>query len=229
MSRLGLALLLLASLAMRPGAALAKAEALSPDDARRVVLDYATCIVKSKHEQAAKSLIVNADSAGIRRDFSRLIDGHCLRPNVDSIEFTADLFRYALADALVAAEFADGGPGDFSDRRPLVHITGPSPADVETALAKAKPGKERDRVLSIYKAAQAAPVLSRYGECVVRHNPTGARLWALTKPGTPEEMSVINALRPSFAHCLKDGTVAFSKATMRGTVALNYYRLAHAL
>ena len=228
MRRLLLPRLLVLGLAMGPGEALAQAGRPSPDEARRLVLDYATCIVERSHDKAAQALLANADDDTIKRDFRRLIDGRCLRFDVDSIGFDADFYRYALADALVAAEFADHGPSDFSDRPPLAHLPSPTPADLDAALAEARSAKARDDATREFQEAQVVAGLSRYGECVVREDPNSARLWLLTRPGSREEASRIDALRPSFGACLKDGTVDFSKATLRGTVALNYYRLAHA-
>jgi hypothetical protein len=223
-----LPLLVGASVATSPAAAATDASTIKPDEARKVVLDYAACVVKRAHAKAAEVLLANADNAAILRDFHRLIDSYCVGPGVASIKFDADQFRYALADALVASEFAGGGPADFSDRPPLAHFAEPTPAELASALAKAKSPKQRDRVLSNFHSEEAVAALSRYGECVVRVDPTDARSWILTKPGSPEEATRIDALRASFGACLKSGTVTFSKATLRGTVALNYYRLAHA-
>ncbi len=151
----------------------------------------------------------------------------CL-PMSSSIGFSNDLFRFALADALVASEYASGGPTDFSDRALLTHHSGPTRADLDAALAKEKSAKKRDEVRGWFLQAESSTALSRYGECVARVDPVDARLWMLTKPGSSEEATRIDALRPAFGACLKEGKVAFSKATLRGTVALNYYRLAHA-
>jgi hypothetical protein len=227
-SRFPPTLLCLACLALCSSAATAQSITSNPDESRRVVLDYATCVVKRLHDKAAKALLDNADNATIKRDFGRLIDGDCLRFDVDRVKFQADFFRYALADALVRAEFAGGGPADLSDRPPLAHRAAPTPADLAAALAEAKSAKDRDEVQAGFQASQAMAGLSRYGECVVRANPTGARLWILSKPGSTDEAGRIDTLRPSFGACLKDGKVVFSKATLRGTIALNYYRLAHA-
>jgi len=60
---------------------------------------------------------------------------------------------------------------------------------------------------------------------IVRDDPVKARQWLLTPPGGPEEISRINDLRPSFSACLLGGTMKFNRTVMRGTVAINYYRL----
>jgi len=217
-----------ALIAICSNAALASDEGLSPDEVRRVVANYATCIVRHSHDQAAKALLADADNFMIKQDFRRLINGDCLRPDVQEIGFGTDLYRYALAEALVNAEFAKGGPSDFSDRPPLMHHPGPTQAQIDAAVAAEKSNKKRAKIREAYEEQQIVPALSQYGECVVRVDPVGTRLWILSKPGSSEEAGRIEDLRHSFGMCLKDGKVVFSKETLRGTVALNYYRLTHA-
>lgn len=226
MTRQAIPLLLLVSLALAPLSVRAKDP--TPDEARRVSTEYASCIVKHNHDKASEALLADVDNDTLQRKFRGLIDNTCLPSDADSLKFAGDLYRYALADALVAAEFADSGPDDFSDRLPLSHLPSPTQAELDAALAKAGSAKKRDQVLTGFQKKEGVSLLSRYGECVARQDPRDVRLWLLTKPGTPEENGRIDALRPTFAACLEGGTVAFSKATMRGTVALNYYRLAHA-
>ena len=193
-----------------------------------MVLDYATCVVKWSHDKAARAVLAAADNEAIRHDLAGFINGDCVALDVVTMKFGGDLYRYALADALVRSEFTDGGPTDFSDRPPLTHRQAPTQTDIDAALANEASVKKRDALMRGFEAQKVVAALSQYGECVVRADPTGARFWILTKPASSEEASRIDALRPSFGACLKDGTVAFSKATLRGTVALNYYRLAHA-
>ena len=217
-----------ALIAVWSNAAWARDEGPGPDEVRRVVANYATCIVRHSHDQAARALLADSDNSMIKQDFRRLIDGDCLRPDVKEIEFGSDLSRYALADALVNAEFAKGGPSDFSDRPLLMHRQGPTQAQIDAAVAAVKSDKKRAKTREAYEEQKIVPALSQYGECVVRVDPVGTRLWILSKPGSTEEAARIDALRHAFGVCLKDGKVVFSKETLRGTVALNYFRLAHA-
>lgn len=211
-----------------PAQGWAQSRNVTAEEARDIVAEYATCVVKHNHDKAANVLLLNADTDTIKRDFARLIQPRCVQSGVQSIGFDADQFRYALAGALVSAEFAGDGPSDFSDRPLLTHLPAPARSDLDAALAKAGSAKERDEALSGFRKAEAVAGLSRYGECVVRADPAGARLWVVSELDSREEESRIDALRPSFGACLKDGQVSFSKDTLRGTLALNYYRLAHA-
>ena len=52
----------------------------------------------------------------------------------------------------------------------------------------------------------------------------------MTTPGSAQETAQFGAMTTAFATCLPEGqTLAFGKLALRGTVAINYYRLAHAV
>jgi hypothetical protein len=51
----------------------------------------------------------------------------------------------------------------------------------------------------------------------------------MTQPASVEEATAFQQLVPEFAACLPSGQkLEFNKATLRGTIAMNFYRLAHA-
>ena len=144
------------------------------------------------------------------------------------MRFGSDLYRYALADALVRADFSKEGATTFSDRLPLAHLQ-PMPFEQRDDAAAKLKGRKKADFLKDYEKDFAVSWLSKYGECVVRADPVNARLWLLTVPDVPEETSRINAMRPAFAACLEPGEpMKFNRTTMRGAVAINYYRLAKA-
>jgi len=198
--------------------------------ARKIAYDYALCVIKARHKRAADAIIANSDNKTIEEKYPDLIIGDCLIRVSDAgaLQFGGDQYRYALANALVATEFMDKGESDFSNRLPLAHFRAPDKAVLEKELAEAKSKKRRKLLQEEFDKAAAISALSRYGECIVRSDPARSRLWILTPPDGPEETSRINDLRPSFAQCLVGGTAKFSRSTMRGIVAINYFRLAHA-
>jgi hypothetical protein len=64
---------------------------------------------------------------------------------------------------------------------------------------------------------------------VVRVNPAAARTLLLTRPESAEEKAAFATMNLAFATCLPEGvTMSFGKTALRGTVAMNYYRLAKA-
>ena len=144
------------------------------------------------------------------------------------MKFGGDLYRYALANALVNADFAKKADVDFEDRLPLAHIAVPAQSVLDASLHGIKSMRKRQQAQADFRESVGVAWLSRFGECVVRQAPTKARAWLLTPINVAEETSRINDLRSAFSECLGEGTLKFNRVTMRGTVALNYYRLAMA-
>jgi hypothetical protein len=173
------------------------------------------------------------------RDYPSLIVGDCLvaqrgirnDPGISSVKmsFEGDLYRYALADALVSKELASAPVPDFSAVAKLDHrMPGAEPLRV-SAKGKRMSQRKYDAAMKDYGEAVAFSYLSFYGECVVRNAPSDSRALLLTVPDSPEEKTRFDALRPAFAECLSAGTsLTFGRTTLRGTIAINYYRLARA-
>lgn len=212
-----------------PTMAFAKSETKEAQ-VRRIIFDYAKCVVRSRHDKAAEVILSNFDNSIITHDYSSLIDGDCLGKVAGSVslKFPADLYRYALADALVNMDFATREVESFENRLPLAHPAMPASMERDTLIAATKSKTKKAEIAQKFQNEMTIAWLSRYGECIVRQEPKNVRYWLLTVPNIPEEVSRIDALRPAFAACLDNGTLKFNRITLRGTVALNYYRLAMA-
>lgn len=197
-------------------------------EARSVMHEYARCVVGRHGRKAEEAILANVNNRDIKDDYRELVDGLCLQQvaSYGQMSFKGDLYRYALAEALVDRDYAKEGPSSLADRAPLTHLPAPDPAALQTKLAAAKTGANRKAAQESYDQAAAASWLSRFGECVVRQDPEGARKWLATKTSSPDEDAAIDVLRPAFAGCLDDGSMKFNRTIMRGTVALNYFRLA---
>jgi hypothetical protein len=64
---------------------------------------------------------------------------------------------------------------------------------------------------------------------VVRIAPQDAKTLLATVPDNVEETVRFKALQPAMGRCLPEGaTLKFGRTTLRGTIAVNYYRLAMA-
>lgn len=199
---------------------------------RETIDAYGACIVKKQPARAAQAIRENVDNGTLMRKYKRLIDGSCLPlPKGQQLEarFSGDQYRYALADALVRREFAATPAPDLSSVARLDHRDpGEPPARVD---ARGRPVKDKDyrEALENYQRARAFTFLSRYGECVVRVDPAAARALLMTTPESAEEAERFAAMNTSFATCLPEGeTVKLGKLALRGTIAINYFRLAHA-
>ncbi|WP_293883463.1 hypothetical protein [Sphingomonas sp.] len=199
-------------------------------EVRSIMYDFATCVIKKNHRRAADAIISNVNNTEMLKRYSDLADGKCLGAVAGNVQlsFVGDQFSYALADALVNADFAVSGPVDFANKLPLAPLSRTMKAEFEASLEKEKSKRMRVKMEENFRKNQTLTWLSSYGECVARQNPPAVRLWLLTKPSGPEELSRINVLRPAFAACMDKGTVSFGRVVMRGTVAINYYRLAMA-
>lgn len=212
------------------GCALADAAPSSKErhEIRVLVQKYAKCIVQRHHNEAKVALLSDVDNDDIVAHHGSIVDENCMAPGT-SVRFPADMYRYALAEALIKADFLITGPASFEDRLPLAHLAMPSRPDLDKGMAAAKSSSTRKKMRDDYDKKLATAALSQYGECVSRYDPAGSRLWILTPPDGPEELSRIKAMMPAFSQCLESGEkIAFGREMLRGAVALNYYRLANA-
>jgi len=211
--------------------AVAKDDAADKAKMRTVTAKYATCVVRKYHDKASEAILSMVNNGTINRQFQRILDADCLRDAAGygyDMRFPLDTYRYALADALVNADFATRGETSFANRLPLAQPAIITPEDEAKAIAKAKGQRQRKEIENDIATMKSLGFLSRYGECVVRQDPVNARYWLLTPPETPEETSRVNALRSAFGACLDSGTIKLTRTLVRGIVAVSYYRLAMA-
>ena len=158
-------------------------------EVRKIFHDYAACVVNGHHKLASEAILADADNSQILSKYSALIDEGCMGRTGGAVQakFAGDSYRYALADALVSAEFKNGGPTDFADRLPLAHLIPPTQAELDTVLAKTKSHRKQTALKEGFAKQKVVVNLSRYGECIVRQNPVAARYWLLTRPDVPEK------------------------------------------
>lgn len=199
---------------------------------RQLAYEYAKCVVARHQAAASEALLNNVDNQTMMERYRALIDGDCLVRSTHAsakMSFPGDLYRYALADALVARELPSTVMADLSKVPPLARGSAPEPPIPLPANASKADRKRYENALKSFTEAQSFRVLGEYGECIVRENPGAARTLLSTEPETAAEDSSFEALRLTFADCLPEGTtLTFGKVVLRGTIAENYYRLAHA-
>ena len=224
------ALALGAGLALSAPPAWAQDAELSTRETRALMHAYAKCVVGRQAKRASEAIAANAPNRTIVRNYPQLIIGDCLvrqSRHAAKMRFGGDLYRYALADALVARELASGAAPDFSAAPRLDHRDpGPAPTQVGPGGRKLKRA-EYEAAVESHNEDSAFAFISRYGECVVRARPAEARALLGTAPDSTEESARFTALRPALARCLSEGqTLSFGRTVLRGTIAVNYYRLA---
>lgn len=200
-------------------------------ETRRLLDDYGRCIVKRWPKLAGDAIRRNADNSELMKRYRVLIDGSCLPVRGQGalrVKFEGDQYRYALADALVRQELAAVPPPVLDDVPQLQRREPVEPSKLSRSGKPLKPAQYAAAVRG-YEQAQAFDYLSRYGECVVRIDPAAAKALLMTAPETSEESARFAAMSTALATCVAEGrTMSFGKLALRGTIAVNYYRLAKA-
>ena len=199
---------------------------------RALMHAYARCVVGAQPARASEAILRNADNSVILRDYRRLIVPGCLSAQVKQrteMRFGGDLYRYALADALVGRELARLPVPDL-DKVPRLSHREPGTAPTPIAANGKRLSKRKyEAAVKSYQDEVAYSYLSKYGECVVRVDPASAKALLLATPDSAPEAAMFNTLGPALGQCLPEGqTLKFGKVALRGTIAINYYRLAHA-
>ena len=229
---LRLVLLPMALLGLPGLASAAEAEPeFSTRETRAMMHDYAECVVEKQRAKASEAIVANVDNAALMRRYPMLISPTCLSDTAKSsvqMRFTGDLYRYALADALVNRELAGWTAGDLAAVPRLAHGEPGEPPAKTTPSGKPVGKRKYEAALEAYSTRSGFAYLSRFGECVVRSDAQNSKGLVLTRPDTPQEAAAFAALRPALQTCLPEGeTLRFGKVALRGTIAINLYRLAH--
>ena len=196
---------------------------------RKIMADFARCVVNSQLKRATEVIVANIDNVTIEKRYGLLIDGKCLNQTAGSVTLTmgGDLFRYALADAIFQKTLAQQTPVNFAQAPKLEHVSFGDRVAFEASMAKNTNKRKRERMQYSFDQNNAVAYLSRYGECIVRLDSISARNLLLTPVASPSERSAISQFRPTLAECLIPGsTVTFNAALIRGVAAINYVRLA---
>ena len=177
------------------------------------------------------AIVAGLGSSEMLARFPQLLQESCVPGqlgDVVQVKFSEDQYRYAIADALVRRELAAVPPPALEDVAPLGH-GGPAAPPTIDGRARPMAGRALDAAVRSYDKQRAANYMWRYGECVVRVDPAAAKALLMTEPGSKEENARFSAMGTAFGTCLAEGkSLEFGKADLRGTVAVNYYRLAHA-
>lgn len=204
------------------------------DKTRKIQADFGQCVIE-KHLARAQHFVLtpNMEQSARRKDVSAIADGYCLAVVAAAagdveMKFPVDTMRYALADALVRKEFSAGAAASIEDAAPLEQ---PKLEEEDYQLeAGKKPRKGELEQLQENRQKQLSLIyLAGFGECVVRADPANSYVLLMSDAETPQETTAFKAMMPAFGSCLAAGqSLEFNEVILRGTIAMNYYRLAHA-
>ena len=191
---------------------------------RKVHSGYGACVVRRNHADSVRLIADGVDNSVVMKKYPKLIDGDCLVKAANpksgiGMQLPGDMLRYAIADALVARDLATSELTDLDRVAPLRHPVLEPTLMPESISPEAKETKIALRKAEIF--------MSTFGECVVRADPQHALKLLRTKVATVEEAAALTPLAGAFGKCAPGGaSFKVNRTMMRGTIAVNYYRLA---
>jgi len=189
-------------------AAIPSEKAISANDNRRIMYDFAACTVRRWRNGVKQFLETAPGSAESIKLATKLSVGSCLMNG--SITFKDASYRAAAYDVMYHLDFAKkDAPLDFSSIPPIEYAQQGEGMTAEDAASQA--------------------VLRQLADCSVRSEPDKARLLILAPIGSPAETAAFSAFLPSVSGCMtNDVTLKFSKFTLKGFVGEALYRLSTA-
>jgi hypothetical protein len=206
--------------------------AFSDADLRQIYKEYGECIVARFPRQASAALLQNIDDQTLIKKKGVLIIGDCLKPPKGvrtSLNLQADRVRYAIADALVRTELSQVGPPDVKSVPALALWDVSQPPSAKSPSGRPLRNADYQAELQEYQEKMAFRAFAIFGECVVRADAASSRSLLATQPETRAEDTAFAQLQGALSACLPAGKkLAFTKQSLRGTIAVNYYRLAKA-
>ena len=196
---------------------------IDPDDVRSVAQQFATCVVK-RHADIAETYVLDYSLWLEQAKFQRLFDPGCVPTDgrgFRAISGKRQQMSFALAEALVRRRYPLPVTADVLKAAPLDHDLAPARKPDKPPTAEQLVAWEQERM--------ANEAISILGECVVRANPLAAHGLLLTKTASELESRYLAALQPTAGNCIEKGaSISLTKYSLRGTIALNYFRLAKA-
>jgi hypothetical protein len=199
---------------------------VSLQEERKIVQNYARCVVGRRPEAAAEVVLSPSNNKTLVKNYPDMFFEGCVDGLTEALTFPGDLFRYAMANALVEREVARSAPIDPSIMPPLAHADPGLPPASTDARGRPLSKKRRDKAMARFAVAVAYSQVSRFGECVIRTDPAGSHRLLNTKITSDAEAAAIRALKRPLDGCLAKGEkMTLTKEVLRGTIALNYYRL----
>ena len=208
-----------------PAEAQTNRETLPPGQARVLVESYARCVVRFQAVRVRAAL--QAYFAAGESDLP--VDRDCVGNAAYStaeMSFTSEANRYALAEALYAADYG---------KRPAIAFDA-VPMERPPEIGEIDPAKlpsDARRAQAIRESHDRA-VVTRYllivGDCVARTAPDATKSLVMSGVETRAEAAALATIQPTLAECLPKGqTVRFNRTSLRGILALSAYRLSDAV
>ncbi len=176
------------------------------DDARKVMDQFAVCVLDRRGKMVIDALAMPSDSPEQNELFKYFSKTECIASA--HMQFNGTAFRGSLYKALVRKKFG---------RKEIF------PAPVAGGGSEAIP-----QTNEVGGAGEAGRL--RFASCVIHKDPANARVAIVATAGSPNEKAALAALANVYGQCLYQGeTFRFNKVRLIGLLAEAYYRDATAL
>ncbi len=184
-------------------AAVSRAAEKSPALARKVMADFAECILKRSPGATAQYLAMFPQSEEARKALLGMMTSDCLGGG--NIRFPPELFRGAVYQRMYIRDFGNTPIPSLDAVAPIDYAVG-SNAEI--------------------KSAPQSIGLRQFADCIVRATPGTAHRLLITALGSIEEQSAFSELSRAMSQCLPSGLeLQFSKSTLRALIGEVAYRL----
>jgi hypothetical protein len=175
------------------------------DAARKVMDQFAACILDRRRKIVLDALAMPPDSPEQNNEFRYLSKTECIADA--QMHFNGPAFRASLYKALVRKQFG---------RKEVFPVA-------ESATSETM---QEGNVPSVLNKAG----LLKFASCVIHKDPTNARTAILATAGSPNEHDAMAALANVYGQCLyADNKLHLSKGNLLALLAEAYYRDASAL
>jgi hypothetical protein len=189
----------------------AEAEAMG----RKVLADYAECVVQAQPSLARKYVLTPVGERMPEDEFRKVMGPRCLGFLRGKLRMRYQQYRAALAERLITVELKGRGPIDPAAKPALIWTEPKAPT------------RDDETTREGYSMAVAEMYMGKLGECIVRANPGAAQALLATKISDAAELTAFRALSPAIPACVPTGeTLKLNRATLREAIAISYYRLA---
>lgn len=213
-------------------APLSVAQAAQPDAhlTRTLLAEYGKCIVKREPARARAFVLSSGVFDPSDPDNRRLVQRECVNmQRFSAMRFANETMKGAAAEALIKRDGMRIDPASLIPIPPLAQIE-PWPVRTVDAIGKPLSADRISRQQQGHDNRVAELARARLAECVVRAESASARSVLDTVIDKPGELASLKALAPAMAVCLPAGqTAGFDRMTLRGSIAVAYYRLGSAI
>ena len=190
--------------------------------------NFSDCTVERNPRAAAELVMSTELKENILERHSGLVSSDCIPRAGKELRLRPEWVQYGLAEALLRREYSGGLPTDIELAGPIPHVEFEE-SDDQSNRTKIVSPEEWAELQKRRTAELGYRALSLYTECIARIQPSVVLSLVLSAPDSDQETEAFDAMKASLSSCMtKDQTVILDKALLRGALAMNLYRLAHA-